>query len=204
MAKKENYKYEFAGLPIYDIIGKPLIAIARAQNMMSKEQLRTMLDACFKYHNGAYEPIMLKMVVTRSFLEPATKPGKGPELKMISTDFFLPMITIFPINALGIENVDIDFNVEITSQYMVDKDEIDEGGDKISAQPSSLECLGKITKGPGASGEDQEQSYENNSSFRIAVEAGTMPLTKGLLEIINIYTNAIQPIDTSQKNHQTL
>lgn len=198
MAKKDNYKYEFVGLPIYDIIGKPLIAIARAQNMMAKEQLRTLLDACFKYRHGVYEPIMLKMVVTRSYLEPATKPGKSPELKVVTTDFYLPMITIFPINALGIENVDIDFNIEITSQYMHDEQE-DEADEEFTKHSSSFQCLGKIARGPSTKAEDDENSYENSSSFRINVEAGTMPLTKGLLEIIGIYTNAIHPSDMPDK-----
>lgn len=198
---KEKSKYEFTGLPIYDIIGKPLVAVARAQSMMAKEQLKSLMESCFHFRNGVYEPILLKMIVTRSAFEPAKGPDKTPALEQITTTFYLPMITIFPINALGIENAELDFSIDITSQYAVDNESETPGNDFHS---SNIELIGKISqreKNKRSSIDERNtfEQHERTSSFDIRVEAGTLPLTRGLLEIINIYTNSLQVDKVSEK-----
>lgn len=196
---KEKSKYEFTGLPIYDIIGKPLVAVARAQSMMAKEQLKSLMESCFHFHNGVYEPILLKMIVTRSAIEPSKSSDIGPALEQITTTFYLPMITIFPINALGIENAEIDFSIDITSQYAVDNQNEATGND---FHTSNIELIGKISQRENKRILDERNTFEQHertSSFDIRVEAGTLPLTRGLLEIINIYTNSLQVDKVNEK-----
>lgn len=206
-SKKNKSQYEFVGLPVYDIIGKPLIAIARAQSMMAKEQLKSMMETCFRFNGKVYEPIQLKMVVTRSVLEPSRNPHGEPRIKHITTAFYLPLITIFPFNSLGIENVDLDFTIEISSQYgsesMEEEDEEDSpfSTGNFSKKLPKLEMMGRISTGVSQSSEsetEKSKNKEHSSSMHINVEAGTLPLTKGLLELINIYSNSISVSDAKE------
>lgn len=211
MAKemRNSSKYDFAGLPIYDIIGKPLVAVARAQSMMAREQLRSLLETCFYFNGICYEPIMLKMMVTRSVLEPSDIPGGTPGITHVTTTFYLPMITIFPINMLGVENVDIDFNIEVTAHYETDTQEEEiEGtpGDWVQARPKT-ELKAKISSlntPVSEGGTEQSHGKEHSSAFHINVEAGSIPLTKGLLEIIDIYSKSIHLDDLKSKDREVL
>lgn len=191
---KEKSKYEFSGLPIYDIVGQPLIAVARAQSMMAKEQLKAMMESCFRFDGNVYDPILLKMNVTRSSVEPGRNAGENPYIEQTTTTFYVPMITIFPFNSLGIENVDIDFTVDITSQYVNNTAEEESSiGSFLKNKTSKVEWLGKISRSENPRTMDETskmQNTESGSSMHINVEAGTLPLTRGLLEIINIYTNS--------------
>jgi hypothetical protein len=132
-----------------------------------------------------------------------------PAVDHITTFFYLPLITIFPINSLGIETADLDFNVEITSQYYAGSQEEEtapESGFLTGKKTSSAELWGKISQGRPSSSEEKEWSYhrDRTSSLHINVEAGTLPLTRGLLEIINIYTNAIQVGDLKEEKQKIL
>lgn len=200
--KQQRSNHHFTGLPIYDIIGKPLLALARAQSAMAKEQLHSLLTTCFYRRGDVYEPIMITMVVTRSVVVPSDKLGGEPSVKHVTAHFSLPLLTIIPINSLGIESAEIDFDIELTSQYST-TDEADDLLDKKTAMQTSskskgVELLGRIGKGvsvPNDTVVDNSHGYDLSTSFQISVQAGTLPLTKGLLEIIDIYTNAIHVVD---------
>lgn len=207
MAKEiDTTSYEFTGLPFNDIIGKPLIAVARAQGMMAREQIRSLLDSCFHKHDGVYEPILLKMTVTRSAVEPGKNLGDAPTLDNITTVFYLPLITIFPINSLAIEHVDLDFSVDIVAQYSIGTHE-ETAGDFLQQRSSSIEWLGKINRRsavPASQESEKHITLDGSASFNINVEAGPLPLPKGLTEIINLYTNSLQVVDLHDKKQETL
>lgn len=205
-------RYQSTGLPINDIIAKPLVAIAKAQSMLAKEQLRTLLDTCFTHNGSVYQPVMLKMTVTRSVLAASDTPGESPHLNHITSSFYLPIITIMPLNSLGIEKVNIGFDIEFTSQYIMKEEENTHGANKERtphqqslAQKESIELRGRmprmnVQQGQGLS---EVSDSDSRSSFRVNVDAGSLPLAKGLLEIINIYTSAIHLAEVDG-NEETL
>lgn len=166
---------------------------------MAKEQIRSLLEICFDYDGHVYRPIMLEMTLTRGVLKPDKNPGESPELVEVSTSFYVPVITLFSINSLGIENADVDFDIEITSQFSVDYEDVEDKRNMGFSYPArSVELLGKISTNSVPRGEEAVSiCYDKAvaSSFNINVEAGTMPLSKGLLEIIEIYTKSIHLVD---------
>jgi hypothetical protein len=207
-SKKENH-YDFIGLPIDDLITKPLISIVRAQEEMAKEQIKDLLKSCFYFDGEYYKPIMLKMSLTRAVIESGEKINDQPKIEHIITYFNLPLITLFPLNSLGISTVNIDFDMEVTSQYSLDiniDDDEENESDKITSQapwfkrPSNIEILGKIAPQKATynnfnTGINQSESRSQNASYSIDVTASPLPLTKGLLAIIEAYTKAIEPIE---------
>ncbi|TSE07267.1 DUF2589 domain-containing protein [Aquimarina algiphila] len=204
--KKEN-QYDFTGSLINELISQPLVAVAKAQSKMAEEQIRSLLDNCFHYNGKHYKPKMLKMSVTRGVLETGDAINSEPEIQQITTYFSLPLVTIFPFSPLGVETVNIDFNIDVTSQYSVDEDwnhddfsEENTSDINWTKKNPSVEMLGKIApKNNMLKNTDTNiNTYESNdlnAAYSIGVTAGTLPLTKGLLTIIDVYTKAIEPLE---------
>jgi hypothetical protein len=55
-SKKLN-RYDFSGIPINELITKPLLDISRAQSKMAEEQVRLLLKNCFRFNGEYYEPV---------------------------------------------------------------------------------------------------------------------------------------------------
>lgn len=201
MAKEKN-RFKFSGSFLNDIIGRPLISIARAQNMMAREQVKSIMESCFHFDGEVYQPILLKMTVTRSSVTSDTNNQDFAAINQTAAIFHLPMITIFPISSLGVENADINFNVEILSQYENQPDEETPFTNFLTDSGPRMEWMGRI-----ASNEKSDDSYntsqtsERGGSIHVNVEARTLPLTKGLLEIIEIYSSSFQ-ISTDVEKQQ--
>lgn len=193
----------FTGLPMEDLIGGPLNAAAKANAAMALTQTKFMLDTCFSLKDGNYTPIMIKMSLTRGTVEAGATPGSAT-LSSIETKFDLPILTIIPLNSLGVDEVDINFEMEVKSSY---GEETNQEQEKKVAAEVSWEV--KAGWGPvsttikGSASYDSKDSssfnshYEksNSAKYTVHVHAGQLPLPKGVETIIQAFTKAIEPYE---------
>lgn len=202
---------QFTGLPMDSLIGAPLNAAADANAAMAVTQTRFILDTCFSQKgqspNIEYEPIMIKMSVTRGVITPSADGTSPPTIDPVTTTFDLPLITIIPINSLGVDNVDITFEMEVKSSFA--EEQSAETTEKISA---SAEWEVKVGWGPVSASVKGNASYDkedkqshsthyeksNSAKYTVNVHAGQLPVPKGVNTIIEAYTLAIQPIEMPQ------
>lgn len=198
---------QFTGLPMDSLIGAPLNAAADANAAMAITQTKFILDTCFSKTGTApdieYKPIMIKMSLTRGVITPGAAPGDDPSIDLVTTTFDLPFITIIPINSLGVDLVDITFEMEVKSSFAEEQSETTE-----TAINASAEWEVKVGWGPvsasikGSASYDQKDSsthsthYEksNSAKYTVNVQAHQLPVPKGVNTIIEAYTLAIQPI----------
>lgn len=223
---------QFQGLPMDSLIGGPLNAAAKANAAMALTQTTFMLDTCFtktvllddnkaevKDDNGNlvynYNPIMIKMVLTRGVITPPPLDADGNPVKdndgnvigttvqAVETKFDLPLITIIPLNSLAVDNVDITFDMEVKSSY--GEEQSQESRTKVAAE-ASFEA--KIGYGPfsatvkGSASYDKEDKssssshYEksNSAKYHVAVHAAQLPMPKGVNIIIEAFSKAIEPV----------
>ena len=208
---------QFTGLPMDSLIGGPLNAAAKANAAMALTQTQFMLDTCFQKKEITpattpptynYDPIMIKMSITRGVIQPQNPdPTTGvvpaPIIQPVTTSFDLPLLTIIPINSLGVDNVEITFEMEVKSSFSEEQSEETKNQVKASA---SFEM--KIGWGPisatikGSASYDHQDSsthsthYQksNSAKYTVNVHAGQLPVPKGVNTIIEAYTNAIQPL----------
>ena len=124
----------------------------------------------------------------------------------VTTQFNLPLLTIIPINSLGVDNVDITFEMEVKSSFSEDTSKTIENSTHAQA---SFEA--KMGWGPfsatvkGSASYDHKDSethsthYQksNSAKYTVNVHAGQLPIPKGVNTIIEAFTNAIQPIDVT-------
>jgi hypothetical protein len=171
---------------------------------MALTQTKFMLDTCFSYDTQTknYAPIMIKMSLTRGVVTPGATPGAPPTVTPIETKFDLPILTIIPLNSLGVDEVDINFEMEVKSSY---GEETSQEQEKTVSVDTSWEI--KAGWGPvsatikGSASYDSKDSssfnthYEksNSAKYTVHVHAGQLPLPKGVETIIKAFTLAIEP-----------
>lgn len=200
---------QFTGLPMDSLIGGPLNAAAKANAGMAVTQTKFILDTCFTKGGTEdapeYKPIMINMTLSRGVITPEEEgnEGSGATIQNVDTTFNLPLLTIIPINSLGVDNVDITFEMEVKSSFSEEQSETKESNIKTSG---SFEA--KIGWGPvsatvrGSASYDHKDSsthsthYQksNSAKYTVNVHAGQLPIPKGVNTIIEAFTNAIEPI----------
>lgn len=213
---------QFTGLPMDSLIGGPLNAAAKANAAMAVTQTKFILDTCFTKvesdddkdsDKSAYEPIMIQMTLVRGVIQPQDQADDGttpePKIVPVKTTFDLPLLTVIPINSLGVDNVDITFEMEVKSSFSEEQSEKTETTIKASA---SFEV--KVGWGPVSATVKGSASYDHNDSsthsthyqksnsakYTVNVHAGQLPIPKGVNTIIEAYTNAIQPLTLPTDN----
>jgi hypothetical protein len=205
---------QFSGLPLDSLIAGPLNASANANAAMALTQTKFILDNGFnKTTTGTgasavttYDPIMISMTLTRGVLTPGDATATPPvetSIKQFTTSFNLPVLTIIPINSLGVDNVDVEFEMNVKSSS---SDDTSQSSSNSSSGNGGFEA--KIGWGPvsvtvhGSVSYDHKDSQthsthyqaSNSAKYTIKVHAGQLPIPKGVNTIIEAFANAIQPI----------
>lgn len=201
---------QFQGLPMDSLIGGPLNAAAKANGAMAATQTKFMLDTCFSKDQSdpksSYKPIMIKMELERGVITSKDKDGNltDPKIDTVKTTFNLPILTIIPLNSLGVDEVSILFDMEVKSSY--GEEESEEISAKIAADASFEASIGygpysASVKGSASYSSEENSSksshYEksNNAKYTVNVHAGQLPLPLGVTTIINAFTSAIEPLE---------
>ena len=197
----------FTGLPMEDLIGGPLNAAAKANSAMALTQTKFMLDTCFsRDQDGNYTPIMIKMSLSRGVLTPSddpNNPDKSPSISIVETKFDLPILTIIPLNSLGVDEVDITFEMEVKSSYGEETSKKQESTVATSASweikagwgPVSATITGKASyDSKDMSSFNSHYDKSNSAKYNVHVHAGQLPLPKGVETIIAAFALAIEPI----------
>lgn len=227
---------QFTGLPMEDLIGGPLNASAKANAAMALTQTKFLLETCFnkveralteeekktykeKYGKDAddkvkhisYSPVMIEMSLERGVLTPSKDANGQPttEIKNFTTAFNLPLLTIIPINSLGVNNVDISFEMEVKSSFSETESENKETESKgegsfetkLGWGPLSVSIKGSASySSRDSSTHDTHYEKSNSAKYTVNVHAGQLPVPKGVNTIIEAFTQAIQPIEMPAKN----
>ncbi len=200
---------QFTGLPMGDLIGAPLKAAAEANQMMAVTQVNFLLDTCFTYDeaNNNYAPIMITMSITRGVLvpvDPKANPPVDPTIEEVTTSFDLPLLTIIPLNSLAVDDVQVNFDMEVSSSFSDVSSE--ETTTAMSAESSwsakvgfgmfSATVTGSVSYDSNTT-TSHETSYQksNSAKYSVGVHAGQLPLPDGVKVIIQAFTDAIAPIE---------
>lgn len=195
---------QFSGLPMDALIGGPLNAAADANAKMAITQTKFLLDTCFKTKKGTntYEPIMITMELVRPVIKDAGD-GKDPVITNAAVQFNLPILTIVPLNSLGVDSVDIQFDMEVKSSFSEENSQ--EKQTKLAAESSfeakvGFGCFSVTVKGSASydstETNKQSQHYQksNSAKYHVGVHAGQLPLPTGVTTIIDAFSKSIQPI----------
>lgn len=208
MANPENsIAQQFTGLPMGDLIGGPLMAVSDANGNMAKKQTQFLFDTCFEKGEGdSLKPIMIKMNMRRGVL--TFGETGAPTTSYVDTTIDIPLLTIIPLNNLGVDSASVNFEMEVKSASSEDIKESSKSDANASATlkgqagwgPFSVSISGTVSY----SSEDSrthDTHYENSNTakYTVSVHAGQLAMPRGVNTIIDAYSKSIQPIEHESK-----
>lgn len=177
-------------LDLESLVSAPLIAASKANESILKQQTQFMLDTCFTIDGTVQVPVMVKMKISRTDIDYTRITDEQP-LKSQDIVFQVPLISLLPINSLGVNSVDVDLNMEVTSMKSTTSSSKGSGA-ILSARLSPFQCKSK-----------RKLSLKGQSSgfIKVSLKAAALPLPSGVIELIDIYTKTIQPVVTTNVKH---
>ena len=184
------------GLPIEGLLAAPFLAATHANAQMAKEQAQFLIDFCFSKDGDVYHPVMVKLSLTKYVMEPSTQKDAEPTFKKAFMHFEVPLLSIIPINSLSVQDVEVDFELEITSQ--ISDEELHDDKNETNSSTSNK---GKLIKLKGNVSHDSKESQsnsarttykkQNNAKISVNMKAGSLPLPVGVTTLINLYAKNI-------------
>ena len=229
MAEKDlvSMAQAFTGLPMNDLIGGPLMAAAEANNQMAMTQVKYILDTGLERvvttkdgkEETTYKPIMVQMEMTQPFIEPGQTEDGAPDpdktkITDVTTTIEVPLITILPVNALAVDDVSIEFDMEVKSSYAEEKSQ--ETKEKLAAEssfeakigygPFSASISGSVAYSKESTSSQSEKFEKSNSArYNVKVHAGQQPQPPGLQLMLEQFAKNIGPYvlgtDTTPNNN---
>lgn len=206
----ENTRNNESEINIESIISAPFIAASKANTMMLSGQARFILDYCFQKRKkdgeqedlpdyrdfdtaAVYDPVMINLSMRKSVIQlrdDPNNPGQQIEdVKEHTAIIAVPLLSLLPINSIAIEKIKVDFNMEITSitSYNNQSNPIIEKKAQLNGKISS-------DKNPvRQKNESLEQKNSSNRTLSVQIEAGSLPLPLGILNLLDLYSKNIYP-----------
>jgi hypothetical protein len=197
-------------LDIESLISAPLVAVSKANAIMAQGQTRFLLEYCFNKNGDNYEPVQIQMAVNKSVIAPGKPaipasvgvpevPAVPQSIEIVTNYFSLPLLTIIPLNSLTIQKVSIGFHLDISSATTAPTKTANESNNTISNKTAQL--YGKITQDPADANKNANQNGSQHSKIKVDLDAATLPLPKGVLTIIDLYTKSILAVPTDKAEH---
>jgi hypothetical protein len=182
------------------LISAPLVAASKANVIMLTGQTRFLLEYCFEKEEDKdiYKPIMINMTLSQGMLTDVVDESDPTKTKKVIKEqkltFAVPLLSLVPINSMGISNVKVDFEMEITSANVWDSVPTNNSDNKITQKQVALK--GKIKN------DTRSDSYKSTMSSKMTVniDAGPLPLPLGVLSIMELYSKSIQPLPIRDEN----
>ena len=202
-----NPKKQDSGLDIEEIIAAPLLASAKANSMMLSEQTKFLMDFCFTLKDdGSYDPVLIEMSLTKAFYESGDENKESGYMRHVQTTFQLPLLTIIPINSLAVDNVSVDFEMEITSQVTKDAEKSSVNNPNFGTPGETTQLRGKISydsKEQNSSSYKGQKKTQNNSKLTVHVNASPLPLPVGVTALLEMYIKSIHPLPKKEPEKLT-
>ncbi|MEL6535791.1 MAG: DUF2589 domain-containing protein [Bacteroidota bacterium] len=190
-AASKEFSPSFESLSMDNIVSAPLIASARANTQMAREQVKFMMDFCFSQHkdedgNLHYQPVMIQMSITRSSI--VEEDGES-RLERTRAVFEVPLLTLIPMNSLAVDEVKIDFEMEVTAT--------EQGESTTEEGPPKM--IGKVgSKGTNQSSEAYQRKMTSNLSIQL--RASPLPLPVGVTAVLDLFTKNLNPVSVAPED----
>ena len=159
------------GQSLEALISAPLTAISKANVMMLSGQAQFILDYCFHSEGDAYRPVLIK-------LEYSSDDGE-------ESCFYVPLLTILPVNNLAVDKVKVDFSVDIVSAISHSMPMMSGGN------PAKSRVLEKKSRIGARIAKSNSKKGNSDAEMTVSIRARQIPLTRGITTLIDIYSKNI-------------
>jgi hypothetical protein len=178
-----------------ELIGAPLAAACDAQKNLAKAQYEFIKDIAFSDDEGT------KTRVVEFDLQRPTETPDG--VTVIDTHVQAPFLGLVPIPSLLVEDVNIEFQMEVsatestTSKTSAEASTKAEGSYGLWFAKVKVEVQGKVS-----SSRENTRSTNQTAKYQVRVVARQQQPTEGLSRLMDVMAQCVAPIPSSQASQK--
>jgi hypothetical protein len=181
----DNVARNFQGLPIAELIASPLRAACDSQKLLAQSAFEFMTQIGFSDKD---KPRLLEFKLER----PVEGQGGAKSEVMVRA----PFLGLVPIPSLLIDDVQIDFQMEVTDSETSKENSSSEVTSDVQASfnfgwfgKGSVSVHGKVT-----SARENTRSTNQTAKYQVHVSARQQKPTEGLSKLMDIMAACIEPV----------
>lgn len=179
----ENVGKQFSGLPIAELVAAPLLAACNSQKKLAQSAFEFMTEIGF---DGD------KTRLLEFNLQRPLEGGIGTSDVKVQA----PFLGLVPLPALLIDDVQIDFQMEVTAAESSQETSNSEASTSVSSNfkfgcfaSGSVSVNGKVS-----SSRENTRSTNQTAKYQIHVSARQQPPTEGLSKLMDIMASCVAPV----------
>jgi hypothetical protein len=178
----ENFK----GLPMAELIGAPLTAVCESQKKLAIAQYEFIKDIAFK--DGKDETRLIKFNLNR----PVETPNG---VESIDTQVEAPFLGLVPIPSLLIEDVNIEFQMEVTASEQTKENTAAEVSTQAETSGGFFLWKAKVSvQGKVSTSRENTRSTNQTAKYQVRVAARQQQPTEGLSRLMDIMAQCVAPL----------
>ena len=180
---------QFDGLPIESLICAPIIAAAKGQQELTAIYVDGIKKLAYKEGDVKKGTNTMDFVLER----PVQEEGKITTNKV---KVQAPVLSLVPVPAFLMDELDVDFNMEVRSQTLDDSKTHDEVSGKVNYK-SWFGLTASIT-GKVSSDREHKRTTDNTATYHISARAIQQPPSEGMAKLTGIYASVMEPIPAAK------
>ncbi|GHV04480.1 alpha-amylase [Campylobacterota bacterium] len=192
---------QFKGLPLAELIGGPLVAVCDAQAKLAYSQLEFINCIAYEGYNHSAKQDKSNPPKTRLLEFNLNRPVETPsgEIVNIATRVEAPFLGLVPIPSLLIDDVDIEFQMEVSATENTKETENKEGSVTASGSygfgffKAAVNVQGKVS-----SSRENTRSTNQTAKYQVKVSAHQQRQTEGLSRLMDIMAQCVAPLPITQ------
>ena len=196
-AELVNMADQFRGLPMADLIGGPMIATIDAQTKMAQATINYIETIGFLPAKQGDKQSTCREA-NFSFTRPVTR-GDGEGISEQTVSMSVPVLSIVPIPALMVDNVTVDFEMEVKSCFSSkETQDMSAKADASAKLGWGIFSLDVHFQGSVASHQEQQRQSDNSAKYNVHVQASQHGMPEGLAKVLDILSTAVAPTELKE------
>ncbi len=178
---------EFKGLPIAELIAAPLTAACDSQKKLAQSAFEFMTEIGFDGTGDKKKARLLKFNLQR--------PVEGSD-KPMNFEVQAPFLGLVPLPSLLVDDVQIDFQMEVTTTE-TEKAETKAEVDTKTEASFKFGCFARgsvSVNGKVSSSRENTRSTNQTAKYQVHVSARQQPPTEGLSKLMDIMASCVEPL----------
>lgn len=184
----DNVANKFAGIPIAELVAAPLVAVCDSQKRLAQSAFEFMTEIGF---NDEGKTRMVEFNLQRP-IEGSPKPQ---DIKVQA-----PFLGLVPLPNLLIDDVQVDFQMEVTATETSTEKAAREGSTSANAS-FKFGCFGGGSvnvSGKVSSSRESTRSTNQTAKYQVHVSARQQRQTEGLSKLMDIMASCVEPIPNKE------
>ena len=185
----DNVANKFVGIPIAELVAAPLVAVCDSQKRLAQSAFEFMQEIGFN-EDGKTRMVEFNL----------QRPIEGsPTPQDITVQ--APFIGLVPLPNLLIDDVQVDFQMEVTATETSTEKSSTEGSSSANAN-FKFGCFGGGSvnvSGKVSSSRENTRSTNQTAKYQVHVSARQQEQTEGLSKLMDIMASCVEPITNNSK-----